>query len=101
MESELNHRVEKMRRRIEKLEDEFDKVDEYKDLLNELNEIKVKLYASGVFSDNEEFKEIKTEDIKYLLVSFYQGEVIQKFNENPEKLFALLRSAIGIIIVIF
>lgn len=89
MEEELNFRTEKIRTRVEKIEDEFDKTEEWKDLLNELNEVKLKIFSSGVFSDNEEFKDIKTEDIKFLLISFYQAEVIQKFNENRDNILLL------------
>jgi hypothetical protein len=89
MEGELSVRLEKLRRKVEKLEDEFDKQEEWKELLNESNEVKVKVYAAGVFSENEEFKEIKTEDLKYLLISYYQAEVIQKFSENRENILNL------------
>ena len=86
MEEQFSTRLEDLRRKVEKLEDEYDKQEEWKVLLNDLNEVKIKVYAAGVFSENEEFKEIKTEDIKYLLISFYQAEVIQKFSENRENI---------------
>jgi len=89
MEGELSIRIEKLRRRVENLEDEYDKHEEWKELLNESNEVKLKIYAAGVFSENEEFKEIKAEDIKYLLISYYQAEVIQKFSENRENILNL------------
>jgi len=86
MEEDLNFRLEEIRKKVEKIEDEFDNTEEWKKLLNELNEVKLKVHAAGVFSENEEFKDIKTEDIKYLLISFYQAEVIQKFMENRENI---------------
>jgi immunoglobulin-binding protein 1 len=89
MEEELNFRAEKIRSRIEKIEDEFDKIEEWKKLLDEINEVKLKIFGSGVFSENEEFKDIKTEDIKFLLISFYQAELIQKFNENRDNILLL------------
>jgi len=84
MEDEINFKLENIRRKVEKLEDEFDKKEEWKHLLNELNFVKIKVYENGIFSENEEFNEIKNEDIKYLLISYYQGEVLQKFMENRE-----------------
>jgi len=86
MEDDLNLRVEEIRKKVEKIEDEFDMTEEWKKLLNELNEVKLKVHAAGIFSENEEFKEIKTEDIKFLLIPFYQAEVIQKFMENRENI---------------
>ncbi len=89
MESDLSTRLERLRRRVENLEDEYDKQEDWKELLNSLNEVKIKAYAAGVFSENEEFKEIKTEDLKFLFISFYQAEVIQKFSDNREGILSI------------
>ena len=42
------------------------------------------VHSNGLFSTNEDFAEVKTEDIKYLLVPYYQSEILQKFMENRD-----------------
>ena len=89
MEEQLSKRIETVRRQLEDYEQKgYDKKyeDEWKKLLNELNDIKVKIYKEKIFSDNEEFKDIKTEDIKFMLVAFYQSELIQKFMVNRKNI---------------
>jgi hypothetical protein len=86
---ELSKRMENVRRKIEEYgEKGYDKKyeDDWKKLLNELNDIKLKIYKEKIFSDNEEFKDIKTEDIKFMLVAFYQSELIQKFMVNRKNI---------------
>jgi len=86
MEEELNFKMEKIRKEMEKYEDEggSGKQENWKTTFNNLNEIKKLVYSQGVFSENEEFKDIKSEDIKFLLIPFYQSELMQKFMENRE-----------------
>jgi len=85
MENELSINIEEVRKQIEKIEDEgVDKIEEWKKRLDLLNSIKIKIHVNQIFSENEEFKEIKPEDLKFLLVSFYQAEQILKFMENRE-----------------
>jgi hypothetical protein len=86
MEEELNFKMEKIRKEMEKYEDEGDsgKEEKWKQTFNNLNEVKKIVYSQGIFSENEDFKEIKTEDIKFLLIPFYQSELMQKFKENKE-----------------
>ena len=89
MESSLSQRLETVRRKIEDYEQKsYDKKfeEDWKKLLNELNDIKLKIYKEKIFSDNEEFKDIKTEDIKFMLVAFYQSELIQKFMVNRKNI---------------
>ena len=89
MEESLGKRLEIVRRKIEEYgEKGYDKKyeDDWKKLLNDLNDIKVKIYREKIFSDNEEFKDIKTEDIKFMLVAFYQSELIQKFMVNRKNI---------------
>ena len=89
MEETLSKRIEKVRRKIEEYgEKGYDKKyeDDWKKLLNELNDIKLRIYKEKIFSDNEEFKDIKTEDIKFMLVAFYQSELIQKFMVNRKNI---------------
>lgn len=59
---------------------------DWKAMLDNLNEIKKTVYKNKMFSDNEEFSDVKTEDIKYMLIAFYQAEVIQKFQANRKNL---------------
>lgn len=84
MEQELSIKMEKLRKRVERIEDEYDKFEEWKQLLNELIQFKNQVQSTAIFSDNEEFKEIKSEDLKFLMISYYQAEVLQKFQENRE-----------------
>jgi len=55
-----------------------------------LKELKILIYLQnqvkkeGVFAENETFNEIKPEDLKFLLISYFQGELIQKFMENRD-----------------
>ena len=77
--------LEKIRKKLESYEDKgYDKEYEsdWKQMLNELNTIKTNVYKEQMFSDNEEFKDVKTEDIKFMLVAYYQSELIQKFHIN-------------------
>jgi hypothetical protein len=85
MDNEMNYDMEKLRHQFEALEDDSQgKEEDIKQLLNGLNAINIKVLANGTFSNNEEFKDIKTEDIKYLLAPYYQSELIQKFMENRD-----------------
>ena len=89
MEASLSQRLETVRRKIEDYDQKgYDKKfeEDWKKLLNELNDIKLKIYKEKIFSDNEEFKDIKTEDIKFMLVAFYQSELIQKFMVNRKNI---------------
>ena len=89
MEASLSQRLETVRRKMEDYEQKgYDKKyeEDWKKLLNELNDIKLKIYKAKIFSDNEEFKDIKTEDIKFMLVAFYQSELIQKFMANRKNI---------------
>ena len=89
MEETLANRIEKVRRKIEDYSQKgYDKKyeEDWKKLLNELNDIKIRVYKEKIFSDNEEFKDIKTEDIKFMLVAFYQSELIQKFMVNRKNI---------------
>lgn len=84
----LNENLEKVRKKIEKFEETGDtgELDEWKKILNQLNDIKKRVYNKAIFSENEEFKDIKTEDLKFLLVAYYQAETIQKFMDNRESI---------------
>jgi immunoglobulin-binding protein 1 len=78
--------IELVRRKIEKFEDEGGPYDqeELKNILNICSKIIKEVHSNGLFSTNEEFNEVKTEDIKYLLVPYYQSDILQKFMENRE-----------------
>ena len=83
--SELNLKMEQVRKEMENYEEDPSKrEDEWKKTLDSLIQINNDTKKDGVFADNEEFAEIKPEDIKYLLIPFYQGELIQRFMENRE-----------------
>lgn len=79
-------KIEELRKRIEKYEEEGGPYDqnELKKALNSLAKIAKEVHSNGLFSANEEFSEIKVEDLKYLLVPYYQAEIIQKFMENRD-----------------
>lgn len=89
MEESLGKRLEVIRRKYEEYSEKgYDKKyeDDWKKMLNELNDIKVLVFKEKLFSDNEEFKDVKTEDIKFMLIAFYQSEVIQKFMVNRKNI---------------
>ena len=76
-------RMEIARREMEKYEEDPSKREEdWKKTLDSLIQINNEVIKEGIFSENEEFSEIKPEDIKYILIPFFQGELIQKFMEN-------------------
>jgi len=78
--------IEHIRKRLENLEEEGGPYnqEELKNFLNSLSKIAKEVHSEGLFSKNEDFTEIKAEDIKYLLVPYYQADVIQKFMENRD-----------------
>lgn len=86
----LSKRLEEIRKKIEDYEEngyydpKFE--EEWKKILDDLNKIKIKIYKDNLFSPNEEFAEVATENIKFLLVAFYQSEMIQKFQTNRKQL---------------
>jgi immunoglobulin-binding protein 1 len=85
MEEELNFKMEKIRKLVERYQNDVDdNIDLWKQTLNDLINIKKDVSQNGVFSENEEFNEIKTEDIKFLMIPYYQSELMQKFMENRE-----------------
>jgi len=86
--SEMNFKMEKIRKQIDYFEENPDnQVTEWKACLDELSLLFQDVARQQIFSSNEEFSEIKTEDIKFLLIPFYQAELIQKFSEGrPSKL---------------
>lgn len=86
MEDQMNEDMELIRKEFEDYESGKIEADnsKYEQLLDKLINMQIKVEASHKFSDNEEFSEIKTEDIKFLFIRFYQAVVIQKFNEHRE-----------------
>lgn len=78
--------IESIRKRLEQMEEEGGPYnqEELKKLLNSLSKIAKEVHSEGLFSKNEDFSEIKAEDIKFLLVPYYQADVIQKFMDNRE-----------------
>jgi hypothetical protein len=86
-----NEEIEFVRRRLEKYEEEGGPYDqeELKNMLNLCSKIMKEVYSNGLFSANEDFKEVKTEDIKYLLTPFYQSEILQKFIERRDSMLDL------------
>lgn len=81
--------IESIRKKYEEYEEKGYDVsyeEDWKVMLDNLNEIKKRVFQNKVFSDNEEFSDVKTEDIKYMLIAFYQAETIQKFQVSRKKL---------------
>ena len=72
MESSSNGaRLDKIRRKLEQFEENgYDKSyeEEWKGIFDSLVEIKTYVDKEKIFSDNEEFSDIKTEDLKYVLI---------------------------------
>ena len=89
MEETLAKRIENVRRKIEDYSQKgYDKKyeEDWKKLLNELNDIKIRIYKEKIFSDNEEFKDIKTEDIKFMVNTKNILEFALKFYDEFYKL---------------
>lgn len=78
--------IEYMRKRLEQMEEEGGPYhqEELKKLLNSLSKIAKEVHSEGLFSKNEDFSEIKAEDIKFLLVPYFQADLIQKFMDKRE-----------------
>ena len=78
--------IEVVRRRLEKYEEEGGPYDQeqLKNMLNTCSKLMKEVHSNGLFSTNEDFKEVKTEDIKYLLIPYYQSDILQKFMENRD-----------------
>ena len=78
--------IELVRRKLERYEEEGGPYDqeELKNMLNLCSIIMKEVHSNGLFSTNEDFNEVKTEDIKYLLTPYYQSEILQKFMENRD-----------------
>ena len=78
--------IELVRRTLEKYEKLGGPCDqeELKKMLNLCSTMMKEVHSNGLFSTNEDFKEVSTEDIKYLLVPYYQAEILQKFMENRD-----------------
>lgn len=91
--SELNSKMEQARRQMEDYEnDPLKRDEEWKNTLDLLIQINNEVNKEGIFSENEQFSEIKAEDIKYLLIPYFEGEIIQKFSEHRDaKLVLALR----------
>ena len=80
--SEINITMEKLRRRVEYFEENPDnQIKEWEECLDQLTILFKEVVRQQVFSKNEEFEELKTEDIKFLLIPFYQADMVQKFME--------------------
>ena len=85
----MSEQLESIRRKYEEYEDKgYDKSyeDDWKQMLNDLNNLKIKVYKEKMFSDNEEFQDVKTEEIKFMLIAFLQSEIIQKFQTNRKNI---------------
>ena len=89
MENSNSIRIEQIRRKIEQYEEngyEKSYEEEWKGVFDALNEIKTYVDKEKIFSDNEEFSDIKTEDIKYMLISYYKSELVQKVQTNRKNM---------------
>jgi hypothetical protein len=77
--------MEDARREMESFEEDPSKrEEEWKKTLDSLIQINNEVNKEGIFSENEQFSEIKPEDVKYLLIPYFEGELIQKFMENRD-----------------
>ena len=82
---ELSKLMEELRRHMENYEEDPSKrEEEWKKTLDSLIQINNVVRSQGIFSENEQFSEIKPEDLKFLLIPYFQGELIQKFMENRD-----------------
>ena len=82
---DLNKNMEEVRRKMEKYEeDPSKKEEEWKNTLENIIKVNNSVKQLGIFSENELFSEIKAEDLKFLLIPYFQGELIQKFMDNRD-----------------
>jgi len=65
-------------------EDPSKKEDEWKSALDSLIQIQNEVKTEAIFSENETFNEIKPEDLKFLFILYFQGDLIQKFMDNRD-----------------
>jgi immunoglobulin-binding protein 1 len=59
--------------------------DEIKQLLLNFTRINSSIQKQSIFSKNEEFDDVKTEDLKLLLVPYYYSKIILQISENRLK----------------
>jgi len=92
MEKELeNAKLSDLFSKCQKLYEDFlnyEKCDEthYSEAISLLNHVTSLVKAQSIFSPNEDFSEIKTEHLKYLLVPFYLGDIYgRSMDERKEK----------------
>jgi len=77
--------MEDVRKKMESFEeDPSKKEDEWKKTLDSLINLNNDIKKDGTFAENESFNEIKPEDLKFLLIPYFQGELMQKFMENRD-----------------
>ena len=82
---DLNIQMETVRIKIEVFEETYETDEEkFKAAIDELSLILKEVSRESKFSPNESFNDIKTEDIKFLLIPYFQGNLIMKFMENRE-----------------
>jgi len=83
LQNEMSNKIEKIRRQVEYFEENPEnQINEWKLCLDDLSTLFQEVARQQIFSVNEEFSDIKTEDIKFLLIPFYQAELIQKFTDS-------------------
>jgi hypothetical protein len=83
LQSELSIRCEKIRKNCISFEDNPEnKEEQWKAALNECASVLKDISNQAIFSENEEFSEIAAENIKYLLIPYYQANILQRFMIN-------------------
>lgn len=78
----LHKTIKRINQMTDNLESDKEKIKEQLDILIKIFQDVVN---NSIFSPNESFEEILTENLRYLLVPFYQGEVLLLLQENREK----------------
>lgn len=79
MNTELSTNYIKLQNTIQSIKSSSEKVEkeEILRLYNSLSAILKEVSSSSTFSSNEDFAEIQTENLKYILIPYYQSELIQ------------------------
>ena len=57
----------------------------FKETLEKLNKLVESIQKDSIFSSNETFSEIHTENIKLLMIPYYQAEILLRIMENREQ----------------
>ena len=75
--SAIHEEFNKLERKCLGYEDYIDANEEnYLQSLKDLRKLVVMIQTEGIFSDNEDLKEIDTDNLRFLLIPFYEADIL-------------------------